>query len=75
MTEPKLPSPEEYIQQWEGMQEEFIREGTEFRLMTPDLKPTQKGHTAEHPTQRKASHAYSHHGDPPAARNFGCFYL
>ena len=42
MTEPKCPSPEEYIEQWEGMQGEFVKEGTEFRLEIPDLETTRK---------------------------------
>tara|TARA_R110002012_G_C11368078_1_gene581664 strand:+ start:437 stop:598 length:162 start_codon:yes stop_codon:yes gene_type:complete len=53
MTEPKYPSPEEFIEQWEGMQEEFIREGTEFRLDIPDLETTRKWHNYYNkPTQR-----------------------
>ncbi len=49
MTEQKYPSPEEFIEQWEGMQEEFIREGTAFRLAIPDLETTRKWHNTYQP--------------------------
>ena len=52
MTEPKYLSPEEFIEQWEGMQEEFIREGTEFKLDIPDLETTRKWHNHTKPTPR-----------------------
>ena len=55
MTEPKLPSPEEYIEHWEGMQKEFIKEDTMFRLNIPSLERT-KEWMAEEPPITKVVH-------------------
>ncbi len=49
MTEPKLPSPEEYIEHWEGMQEEFIKENTMFCLDIPSLERTKEWMAEEKP--------------------------
>ena len=52
MTEPKLPSPEEYIEHWEGMQEEFIKEDTMFRLDIPSLERTKEWMAEEKPVTK-----------------------
>ncbi len=52
MTEQNYPSPEEFIEQWEGMQEEFIREGTEFRLDIPSLERIKEWMAEEPPTTK-----------------------
>ena len=49
MTESTSPSAEDFIEQWEGMQEEFIREGTEFRLYIPSVEKTEKWMAEEKP--------------------------
>ena len=49
MTEPKCQSPEDFIEDWKGMQEEFIREGTEFRLYIPSVEKTKEWMAEEKP--------------------------
>ena len=42
MTEPKSLSAEEFLEQWEKMQEEFIKDDFMFRLNIPSLERTKE---------------------------------
>jgi len=55
MTEPKPLSAENFIEQWEKMQEEFIEDDFMFRLSIPSLERTQKWVAEEKPIL-KVSH-------------------
>ncbi len=55
MTDHKYSSPEEFIEQWEKMQKEFIEEDTMFRLDIPSVERT-KEWMAEEPTITKVVH-------------------
>jgi hypothetical protein len=49
MTKPKYSSPEEFIEDWEGMQKEFIEEDTMFRLDIPSVERTKEWMAEEKP--------------------------
>ena len=49
MTESTPSSPEDFIEDWKGMQEEFIREGTEFKLYIPSVEKTKEWMAEEKP--------------------------
>ena len=42
MTEPRPLLPEEFIEQWEGMQKEFVEENFMFRLAIPSTERTKE---------------------------------
>jgi hypothetical protein len=49
MTEPKNFSAEEFVDQWEGMQKEFVDEDFMFRLDIPSLERTKEWIAEEKP--------------------------
>ena len=55
MTEPENFTAEEFIEQWEKMQEEFVKEDFMFRLSIPSLERTQEWVEEEKPIL-KVSH-------------------
>ena len=42
MIEPRSLSPEDFIEEWEGMQKEFVEENFMFRLAIPSLERTKE---------------------------------
>ncbi len=49
MTDPKSLSHDEFIEQWEKMQKEFIEEDTMFRLDIPSVERTKEWMAEEKP--------------------------
>ena len=47
---------EDWISEWEGMQEEFIEEGTMFRVTIPSVEKTQEWMNEE-PLMLKVDHS------------------
>jgi len=47
---------EDWIREWEGMQEEFIEEGTMFRVDIPSVEKTQEWMDGEKPLLKVVGH-------------------
>jgi len=47
---------EDWISEWEGMQEEFIEEGTMFRVTIPSIEKTQEWMDGEKPLLKVVGH-------------------